>query len=113
MSNHYQDTLDFTTFKSKVETLGAKVQKLDIIYNQSDSRVWTAIVNPSNEVLMVTGHINRVLANNPNPFNMGNKSFDIISSSSTNINVHPEEIYDTITDLLEEKEIVQPNEVEA
>lgn len=112
MSTHYQDTLDFTTFKSKVETLGAKVQKLDIIYNQSDSRVWTAIVNPQNEVIVVTGHINRVLLNDPNEFKMGHKSFDVLSSSQTNINVHPEEIYDTITDLLEEKELIQPNEVE-
>lgn len=112
MKQQYQDTLDFTVFKSKVETLGAKVTKLDILYNQSDSRVWTAIINPSNEALFVTGHINRVLTNSAEPFRMGNKSFDILSSTQTMINVHIDDVYDNINDLLDEKEVIQPNEVE-
>lgn len=112
MKPQYQDTLDFTVFKSKVETLGAKVVKLDILYNHSDSRVWTAIVNPLGEALFVTGHINRVLTNNQEPFRMGNKSFDILSSAQTMMNIHVDDIYDNINDLLDEKEVVQPNEVE-
>jgi len=112
MKPYHQDTLDFTAFKSKIETLGAKVQKLDILYNHSDSRVWTAIINPTNEALFVTGHVNRVLVNSAEPFKMGHKSFDILSSTQTMINVHVDDVFDNINDMLDEKEIIQPNEVE-
>lgn len=110
MKPQYSETLDFATFKSKLESVGAQCQKLDIIYNQSDSRVWTAIVNPQKEALMVTGHINRLVPSDA--FFMGNKSFDILSSTQTITNIHPEEIHENITDLLEETETITPQEVE-
>jgi hypothetical protein len=95
MSRNYINTGDYLTFKGKVERAdGIVCQKLDIIYHVSDSRVWTAVINPSKENVIVTFHANRTF--------LGEASFDILADRKEFKNVDHEFIHDVLEPLIPE-----------
>jgi hypothetical protein len=84
--------IEYGTFQSKVEKYECKCQKLDVFYGKADSRCWTAIINPNKENLFVTYHINR--------YDIGDSSFDVLSSEKILLEIDPEDIYQTVELLL-------------
>lgn len=65
--------------------------RLPIIYHESDSRCWTAIVDPGNLNIMVTYHVNKG--------NIGSSGFDMISSYKKSTLIPESELMDEIATL--------------
>lgn len=87
--------IDYAIFQSKIEKYECKCQKLDIYYNKSDSRCWTALINPDTDNVLVTQHINR--------YDLGDTSFDVLSSEKNITDVDIDDIYQTVELLLHHK----------
>lgn len=51
--------MDYNTFAGKVRNSDCSVLKLDIVYNHTDCRCWSAIVNQGKENIIVTYNVNR------------------------------------------------------
>jgi hypothetical protein len=88
MRNTY---IDYQTFASTLKNTGFTVAKLDIIYNISDHRSWTAVVNPDSHNILVTYTINKN--------GVGNRYFDIIANNKVLLDVYVEDIYQVIENL--------------
>lgn len=80
--------VEFLTFCENIKKYHMECYKLDIIYNISDSRCWTAIVNPGTNNIFVTFHVNRYV--------LGDRYFDILSNDKVMANIYVEDIYDSI-----------------
>ncbi len=83
--------IDYNTFESHVKDLGCSVIKLDIVYNISDCRCWTAVVNPGLDNILVTFVVNRL--------KYGSYYFDIITQDRTSFDVYADDIYDILSNL--------------
>ena len=88
MNHQYNPITDYPTFEGKIEKYDHTCKKLEISYNKSDSRCWSAIIQPNKENVFVTCHANK--------WEYGDRLFDIISSSKVVFDVDPEDIYQTI-----------------
>jgi hypothetical protein len=99
MSNKsYNTTGDYSTFKGKIERAdGVVCQKLDILYHTSDSRVWSAIINPSKESIIVTFHYNKT--------DLGDASFDVLANQKEFMGVDGEFIFDVLEQLIAQPEL--------
>lgn len=86
------EMVDFSTFHSKMTNYGCKCVKLDVIYNVSDHRCWTAIINPSQENIVVTFHMNRT--------DLGERMFDVQTQNDVFEDIYTDSIYDLIESLL-------------
>lgn len=80
--------VDYGVFAENIKKYHLTCSKLDIAYNVSDSRCWTALVNPEAENLLVTFHVNK--------YNLGDRYFDILSSTKSVSDIFVEDIYDSI-----------------
>ncbi len=74
------------------ETTGLQSLKLDIVYHESDSRCWTALIGEGVNNILVTFHINRR--------DFGNKNFDIMASRRQLIEVPVSEAFEIIETLV-------------
>jgi hypothetical protein len=93
MSNNYNNAGDYLTFKGKVEREGGIFcQKVDVAYHYSDSRLWSAIINPQKESIFVTCHINKS--------DLGEVSFDVLADKKEYMNVDHEFVYDVLEPLI-------------
>lgn len=90
--------IDYTTFESAIKNLGLSCTKLDIIYNVSDHRCWTAIINPGQNNILVTFSINK--------HKLGDHYFDIITDNRTAMDVWTDDIYDIIADITNTREVL-------
>ena len=78
------------------------VEKLDIMYNESDSRCWTAVVNtvvdaePQNDNILVTLHVNKE--------RFPSQCFDVHGYKRTVESVHFEDVYDLVQNFMQTKE---------
>lgn len=88
--------IEYSVFQGKIEKYDCKCYKLDIYFSKADSRCWTAVVNPNKDNIFVTHHINKN--------DLGESSFDVISSEKIITDVDPEDIYQTIELILNNKE---------
>jgi hypothetical protein len=86
--------VDYSIFQGKIEKYECKCYKLDIFFNKGDSRCWTAVVNPNTDNVFVTHHINKS--------DLGEATFDVISSDKIITDVDPEDIYQTIELILKD-----------
>lgn len=77
--------------KESVEKCGLKPKRLDINYAEFDSRCWTAILGKDNINILVTYHVNRT--------ELGDKSFDVLSSKYPIMGVSVGDIFDTINSI--------------
>lgn len=89
--------IDYSIFQGKIEKYECKCFKLDIYYSKGDSRCWTALVNQNTDNIFVTHHINK--------YDLGESSFDVISSEKIITDIDPEDIYQTIELILNNKEV--------
>jgi hypothetical protein len=80
--------MDYNTFAGKIKSADCSVSKLDIVYNYTDCRCWSAIVNQGSDNIVVTYNVNRS--------ELGSQAFDIFSSTRILTDVEPEDIYSTI-----------------
>jgi hypothetical protein len=80
--------MDYHTFAGKVKNSNCSVLKLDLVYNQTDCRCWSAIVNQGKENIIVTYSVNRS--------EHGSREFDILSSNRILTDVDPEDVFDII-----------------
>ena len=85
--------MKYDDFKRELKNkCGVHSTKLDILYNEADSRCWSAVIGKDSENLMVTFHINRG--------DLGNKNFDLLGSNKQLIEVPEWNIYSTISSLV-------------
>lgn len=85
--------MNFDEFKRQLEeNCEATSEKLNIIYNESDTRCWTAIVEPGNSNIFVTYHTNKG--------ELGNRGFDIVSKRRTILMSPPSEVFGEITNII-------------
>lgn len=84
--------VDFPSFSGKLRKQECVVQKLDLSFNQADTRCWSALINPGSDNIIVTFNVNR--------YNVGNKYFDIMSSERIISDVYVDDIYETLEMLL-------------
>lgn len=96
-------TIEFSTFAENIKKYHLECYKLDIVYHVSDSRCWSALVDPKGENLIVTFHVNK--------YQLGDRYFDILSSNKAAADILIEDIYDSI-DLLINKHREVATEVE-
>ena len=80
--------MDYNTFAGKVRNADCFVTKLDLAYNQSDCRCWTAIINQGKENIVVTYSVNRS--------ELGSQAFDVFSSTKILTDVEPEDVCDVV-----------------
>jgi hypothetical protein len=73
------------------EMTGLQSLKLDIVYHESDSRCWTALIGEGTNNILVTFHINRG--------DFGDKNFDILASRRQLIEVPVSEIFELLSTL--------------
>lgn len=82
---------EYPVFLTKIAKIDLKVQKLDIIYNKVDSRCWSAIVDPIDQNIIVTYHINKL--------EFGDRVYDIVTSTKSYIDIEEHQIYELLEDL--------------
>jgi hypothetical protein len=92
--------MEYSKFADNVKKIDCSVIKIDIAYNQSDSRCWSALLNQNKDNIVVTHHLNK--------YDYGTQTFDIFSSDKIITDVETEDLYDTL-DLLIKREQVQEN----
>lgn len=86
--------VDYATFASKIKHMEVNVLKLDIVYNQSDHRCWTAVINPGRENIVVTFHVNKYGYKN-------SFYFDILFQDKVYLDIYVEDIYDVIQNIIQ------------
>ena len=84
--------LDYPTFLGKVRQYECQVQKLDLVYHQSDHRCWSAVINPGKENIIVTYGINK--------YGPGTRFFDVVTSDRVHTDVYQEDVYPMLETLL-------------
>lgn len=90
--------IDYHSFETEIKNLGFEITKLDINYNQSDHRCWSAIINPSKDNLIATFTINK--------YQYGSHYFDLITQNRTVMDIFTSDIYDIITDMIGKTPVV-------
>jgi hypothetical protein len=96
--------MDYNTFVGKLKKYNCSVVKSDILYNQTDCRCWTAIINQKTDNIIVTYNINRS--------DLGSQHFDIISSNKISTDVEIDEVYDFIDVLINKTVLSEEPETE-
>ncbi|HRO65918.1 MAG TPA: hypothetical protein PKU78_06850 [Candidatus Dojkabacteria bacterium] len=84
--------VDYNWFVTQAKKHELDIVKLDVIYPMTDTRCWSAVINPNRDNVIVTFNINR--------YNVGNGYFDILSSSKNIVNVYISDIFETIETVL-------------
>lgn len=74
------------------EECGLHSEKLDINYNQGDSRCWTAIIGKDDENVFVTFHVNRG--------NLGTKNYDVLGNRRQMVEITQRDIFDVLSNLI-------------
>jgi len=95
--------MDYNTFAGKVRNSECSVSKLDLVYNHTDCRCWSAIVNQGKDNIIVTYSVNRS--------ELGSQSFDILSSNKILTDVEPEDICDVIEYMLNKPILIKESEI--
>ena len=80
--------MDYNSFAGKIRNSDCSVTKLDLVYNHTDCRCWSALVNQGKENIIVTYSVNRS--------EFGSQVFDILSSNKILTDIEPEDIFDVI-----------------
>jgi len=80
--------MDYHTFAGKVKNSNCSITRLDLIYNQTDCRCWSAIINQGKENIIVTYSVNRS--------EFGSKEFDILSSNRILTDIEPDDVCEII-----------------
>ena len=71
---------------------GITSEKLDIVYNESDSRCWTALIGKESTNIFVTFHVNRG--------DLRIKNFDILGNRKQMVEVPTSEVFGIISELV-------------
>lgn len=74
------------------EKCGLKVKRMEVSYNESDTRCWTAIIGHNNQNILATYHVNKT--------EYGTRCFDILSSRNPSLEIPENEVFEVITNLL-------------
>lgn len=88
--------VDFNVFQGKIEKYECKCQKMDMYFNKTDARCWAAVINPNKENIFVIHQVNK--------YEMGDASFDVLSSEKITTDIDPEDIYQTVELLLNDRQ---------
>lgn len=80
--------MEYNTFAGNVRKSNCTVVKLDVAYNHSDSRCWSAIVNQGTDNIIVTHSINRA--------EYGAHVFDIFTATKVITDIEVEDVYEAI-----------------
>jgi hypothetical protein len=96
--------MDYNTFAGKVRSADCSVSKLDLVYNHTDCRCWSAIVNQGSDNVIVTYNVNRS--------ELGSQAFDIFSSTKILTDVEPEDVCDVVEFMLTKPNIAVATEIE-
>jgi hypothetical protein len=96
--------MDYQTFAGKVKNSNCSVLKLDLVYNHTDCRCWSAIINQGKENIIVTYSVNRS--------EHGSKEFDILSSNRILTDVDPEDVCEIIEYMTQKTALVEAVEQE-
>jgi hypothetical protein len=96
--------MDYNTFAGKVRSAECSVSKLDLVYNHTDCRCWSAIVNQGKENIIVTYNVNRS--------ELGSQAFDIFSSTKILTDVEPEDVCDVIEYMVNKPMFTKETETE-
>lgn len=91
--------MDYNTFAGKVRSAECSVAKLDLVYNHTDCRCWSAIVNQGRDNIIVTYNVNRS--------ELGSQAFDIFSSTKILTDVEPEDVCDVVEYMLTKPIVTQ------
>lgn len=94
--------MEYSKFADNIKKLDCTVTKLEISYNQSDSRCWSALVNQNTDNIVITHHLNK--------HEYGTQLFDIFCSNKIITDVETEDLYDTVELLISKPEQTQPTE---
>jgi hypothetical protein len=85
--------MKYDAFSKQIEeSCGIRPKRLDVTYNESDSRCWSAVVDKDNTNIIVTYHVNKG--------DYGNRCFDILYTKNPILNVEEGEIFDTLKTLI-------------
>ena len=96
--------MDYNTFAGKVRNSDCSVLKLDIVYNHTDCRCWSAIVNQGKENIIVTYNVNRS--------EHGSQIFDLFSSTKILTDIESEDIFDIINYIVNKPVFLKETEIE-
>lgn len=91
--------MDYHTFAGKARGPNCSVTKMDFLYNQSDCRCWSALINQGKDNIVVTFSVNRS--------EYGVQLFDVFSSKRIFTDIEPEDIFDVIEMVLPKTEQLQ------
>lgn len=80
---------DFT--KKLKNDCGLQCERLDISYNDSDSRCWTAVIGKGDSNVFVTLHLNHGA--------LGVKDFDIIANRKNRFGISESEIFENLSEI--------------
>jgi hypothetical protein len=83
--------MDYTTFSNNIAKTPNQIEKLELSYNHSDGRCWTAIINPKTQNILVTYIVNR--------YEIGYQGFDIMTTDVILSDIAVEDIYDVLETL--------------
>jgi|TARA_R110000803_G_scaffold35933_2_gene77436 hypothetical protein len=87
----------YDEFSSQLRTeCGLTSAKLDIHYNESDHRCWTALIGRDTANVFVTFNVNRG--------DRGIKNYDILGDGRQLVEVHPSDIFEILSDILPPEE---------
>lgn len=85
--------MKFEEFNSQLgDDCGASSEKLNVIYNESDTRCWTAIVRSGKDNIFVTYHVNKE--------EYGNRGFDILAGRQMKFMVPSSEVFGELNQIL-------------
>ena len=71
---------------------GVGSEKLDVVYNEGDSRCWTALISRNSDNILITFHVNREF--------LGDKNYDVLANRKTFFNVSSLDIWEIIASLV-------------
>jgi hypothetical protein len=84
--------MDYPTFANNIQKTHT-IQKLGLIYNYTDTRCWTALIDRGVSNVLVTYHVNK--------YELGTQYFDIFYSGNVLSDIETDEIYDTLDMILD------------
>jgi len=84
--------ITITGFIEKIRQMGYISQPLEAKYTRADNRVWTVLISPGEQNILVTFYKNRN--------DLGDYGFDVISEKQKLFGITHNNVYDTIDQIM-------------
>lgn len=83
--------MKFLEFSKRMEDMELECVKLEMMFNEADSRLWTAVINPSSLSLIVVFHVNKE--------DYRHRSYDLHTPNRIITDLNLNNLFDKIYDL--------------